>query len=264
MNAIVALVMLGACIGMTLAFDPNCNAKIASFKDCHKKIKDQHEQDAQTREAAISACYTASSCTPPGQGGRTEDPKREQCRKDIEVHIKADMEKCVTDKVHGLVIPQDNNAHGVKEDHRGMRGGHGDKGVEKACGTNTAGVAAVKACIKAHAGQGGQDPKARFDANCKAKKDCDAVLGSCKNDLEEAHKAICDCQESMHGSDARAKLEASTPSCAGITQGGPHQGGGPKGTPKPCDGAGQKDPCAGSYDDWQKARAAHQGGPGGR
>jgi len=263
MKTVVALAIFGACIfGMTSAvtIDAACNGKIQAFKDCHSKIRDQHINDAKQKEAAVDACYTASSCTPPGQGAKPADAdraKKEQCMKDISVTLKAQVEKCVSDKVQGLTLPHDNKNG---DEHRGgMRGGHGDKAIQQACGTNTAAVATVKACIQAKAGaQSGPDAdRARFDSNCKAKSQCDSLApdAACKAQLDQAHQTLCECGQTARGN--MAQLHTSTPSCAGLPE--PKQRSG--GKQKSCDASStpQPDICKDGFDKWQANRKAHQG-----
>jgi len=152
MKTIVAIGIFGACLFGTISaitVDANCNAKIQQFKDCHAKIKDQRESDAKTKDVTIDGCYTASGCTPPDKEQKPNDPdrqKKEQCMKDVMTALKSQVQTCIQGKVQGLTIPQD--AKRGDDEHRGSKGGHGDKGIQQACGTNTAAVATVKACIQ--------------------------------------------------------------------------------------------------------------------
>jgi len=150
------------------------------------------------------------------------------------------------------------------EEHQGggFKGGHGDKGIQQACGTNTAAVATVKACIqKAHtsAHSGPDQEKTRFDNNCKAKAQCDQILGTCKAQLDEAKKALCECGQAAH--EDSVSLRATTPSCKGLEAPKPRPGG-QQGKQKACgDDSGKPDYCKEGFEKFQADRKA-KGGKG--
>jgi hypothetical protein len=261
MKMFVAIVI--ACIfSMTTAItiDAGCNAKIQQFRDCNQKIRDQRESEQKTKEQAMKACFTSNSCSPPGEGGQ-RDPKKEQCFKDVELNLKTKVETCVKGKIQGLVFPQDNKPH---EEHRGgPRGGHGDKGLEQACNNNAGNVAKVKTCIQSARGpQSTPDQeRLRFDSNCKARTQCDAILdANCKSSLEAAKQAVCQCGQQIHAdATSRAAVFSSTPSCQGISAPTPRQGG-QGGQQKSCDDSGKKDYCKLGFEAWQADKKSKQGG----
>jgi len=265
MNPIVAIAILGACIcGWTSAidFDVTCNAKIQQFRDCHVKIRQGREAEAKTRDSAIQQCYTTSGCTPPVQGAGNDASRqqREQCMKDVMGALKAEIKTCVQGKLPGLQIPDDAG----KGPEGGHRGGFGKHDPAKACGSNSAAAATLKTCIQnAHSGaQSGPDQEhTRFDANCKAKADCDAILGAqCQDDMQNVETALCQCGQQLRTGDTLANAKKNTPSCSGLTE-GQHQGGPPKGAQGSCDA--RKDYCKLGYDTWKADRAARQQQHGG-
>jgi len=269
MKTIVAIAIFGACIfGMTsaLQIDASCNAKIQQFRDCGEKSRAQRETESKTRDQAIEACYKTSGCTAPVREEK-QDPdrqKKEACQKDIQVALKAKVQTCVQGKIQGLTFPQDEKRR--EEGHRGSRGGHDDKGIQKACGTNTAAVATVKACIKSASPPSGPDQqKARFDQNCKARAQCDAILDvKCKSQLDEAKKALCECGQQAHAdASAQATLRATTPSCAGLPAPKPRQGGQPE-KQRSCDESGKVDYCKEGFDKFQADRKAQEAARGGK
>jgi len=271
MKTIVAITIFGACIISMISainVDANCNAKIQQFKDCHEKIRDQRQNEAKTRDAAIEGCYKASGCTAPPRDQKPNDPdrqKKEACMKDMMIALKAQVQTCVQGKVSGLTLPSDSNRDRKEGDNRGFKGGHGDKGIQQACGTNTGAVATVKACIKkafTNAQSGQDQEKTRFDNNCKSKAQCDAILGSCKVQLDAAKKAVCECGQQVHGdAAARAKVKAATPSCAGVADPKQRQGGPPKsGKQRSCDDdSGKTDYCKEGYEKFKADRQAKGG-----
>lgn len=268
MKTIVAIAIFGACLfGMTSAIitvDANCNTKIQQYRDCGQKMRDQRESEAKAREDAEKSCFTSNGCTAPGQGQGGNDPdrqKREQCNKDVEVALKAQVQTCVQGKVSGLTFPNDG---GKREEHRrgGGRGG-ADKMIQQACGSNAAAVPAVKACLQKARPQSTPDQeRARFNDNCKAKAQCDAILngGPCKAQLDQARTALCQCGQQVEGS--KASIRTSTPSCAGLPA--PQQRpGGQGGQQRSCDNSGKPDYCQLGFDKFQADRQANrQGGNG--
>jgi len=267
MQTIVAIAFFSVCIcSLTSAFDASCNAKFEQFKACHKKIGDGRVAEAKTRDSAIKACYQSSGCTAPPEA-KSADANREKnqaCMKDVMKTLKETVKTCVQGKVQGLTIPSD-AGHGGPGGHEGGWGGHGHN-PEKACGTNTAAAATLKTCIQnAHksAQSGSDQEKSRFDANCKAKADCEAVLGSCKASLDEVEKAMCECGEQIHSGDALTNARKTAPSCQGLPE-PQHKGGPGGGRPKKQGSCGEakKDYCKLGFDAFQADKKA-RGGKGG-
>jgi len=284
----VVIALLGVCLIeiASAAFDVSCNAKIQSFKDCHVKIRAQHESEASARlqarqaeENAIDTCYHASGCTPPvpGQGGNNEKFKdRVECSKDVQNSLKPKIQECVAKKVPGFNLPGEQNRQ--DGERQGFQGGrkHDQDSIQKACGSNTAAVATVKACIAtarknngpAGGGKNSQaDAEARFNANCKVKQDCEAQLGvKCKDELEKAEEALCEChQQVRNDQNLVSQARAASSACKNLPAPKANAGQG-QGQGRSC-GAnqGKKDWCKEGYQAFVNDKKSHQkqGGGGG-
>jgi len=276
MKIIVALVIFGACIFSTisaqtttsaLTIDSGCNVKIQQFRDCDKKIWDQRQSERENIDSDLSDCFETSGC--PVAGPLLAEIGRGRCYKDVKAVQHGKIKICVQTKIQGLTLPQDNQ---TDEEHRGKRRSIINKLVNESCSKARNPASAelsIRACFAKVRNESRLTPdqaKQRFDSNCKAKAQCDAILdANCKTQLDAAEKAFCECRQQVHDSESetdRVVLFASTPSCAGITA--------PEGfwstygqKQKSCDNSGGKDYCKLGFDAWkadQKAKKSNKQG----
>jgi len=83
-----------------------------------------------------------------------------------------------------------------------------------------------------------------FEDHCKAKKDCEAKLGTCKDAMDKRRQAMCNCGKEARGK--RQEFQQQEPSCANVQNfsggRGPFQGRERDCSEKP------QDPCQQGFD----------------
>jgi len=248
----------------------DCDSKIAAYRQCTDQIR--HDRQAEIKKKSddekpvIEKCFTTNGCTVPGDKSDQSNnsatrQQREQCHKDLNVALKAQVRTCVRKTNPNFEFPPD------EDQTPGMsKMKNGKKGLEKACKGSADKAKAVETCIKTSRPDKGLTPdqqKQRFDENCQKKNHCENALGNCRPQLEALKQTVCQCNQDARLDANVDSARASTPSCKGLTENG--KKGKQQGTKRPCTHNDQeKDWCTEGYDAWKNSHKKPQGGPGGK
>jgi len=185
--------------------------------------------------------------------------QREQCHKDLNLALKAQVRSCVRKTNPNFEFPPE------EEQTPPNKLKHAKKGLEKACQGSSDKAKLVEACIKTTRPPTltPDQQKQRFNDNCQKKKQCETALGACHAQLDALKQTVCHCNQDARLDANVDSTRASTSSCHGLTEnakkgkGTKHQG-----TKRPCSNDDQdKDWCAEGYEAWNNSHQKPQGGP---
>jgi len=262
------LFFIGACaLQYVRAATVNCDSQISAFRQCEDRLRDSRQNEAKQKmdstKPAIEKCFKDNGCqVPQAPQPRPDEGKKEQCRKDINDHLKTKVQECVRSKTSASFTfpPQQDRRHDEREG--AFRGGK--KEVEESCGGSADKAKAVTACIKkSHQPLSEQQKKERFEKNCQDRKQCDNQLGGCRSKLDDLKKAVCQCNKDTRTEANLSAARTASGSCSGLP---PSKKNNQKkqGQEHDCNGP-EKDWCAEGYDAWKKEQESrHKGGRGGQ
>jgi len=225
MNAFLLVGSLTVLVQLAFGLSGECQSEVATFKSCLEAAKgNEGPSDAQkaaweAKKAANAKCFTDNGCQDPA----VKHKQTEDCKKQVfEEQIKPKLENC-----SGIQLPEFEGKEFKPKFHGGFRGGkegrgHGDDKKEEffseVCPSTNASVA-VESCLKALHNESRQDGKGhrrngtrKPSEKMQAVRQCfKALNASCKQELEQAKKTICQCAESQIANDS--EIEASLDAC---------------------------------------------------